>query len=74
MKQKTNKELYICRVSYVEDFCYNFGFYVKGDVRNYKLFTIIVTAIQTNEHIYTSLLYIHLIRGKLEYNKLTTLD
>ena len=56
MNQKTNKELYICRVSYVEVVCYNFGFYVKSDFRNYKLFTIILTAIQTNEHVYTYIL------------------
>ena len=31
---------------------------IESDVRNYKLFTIILTAIQTNEHVYTSLLNI----------------
>ena len=31
---------------------------IESDIRNYKLFTIILTAIQTNEHVYISLLNI----------------
>ena len=51
---------------------------IESDVRNYKLFTIILTAIQTNEHVYTLLLnilsegrvYQHLIEKiKTSYEK-----
>ena len=51
---------------------------IESDLRNYKLFTIILTAIQTNEHVYTSLLnilsegrvYQHLIEKiKTSYEK-----
>ena len=31
---------------------------IESDVRNYKLLTIIFTAIHTNEHVYTSLINI----------------
>ena len=52
---------------------------IESDLRNYKLFTIVLTAIQTNEHVYTSLLnilsdgrvYQHLIEKiKTSYEKL----
>ena len=51
---------------------------IESSYRNYKLFTIILTAIQTNEHVYTSLLnilsdgrvYQHLIEKiKTSYEK-----
>ena len=52
---------------------------IESDLRNYKLFAITLTAIQTNEHVYTSLLnilsvgrvYQHLIEKiKTSYEKL----
>ena len=51
---------------------------IESDLRNYKLFSIILTAVQTNEHVYTSLLnilsegrvYKHLIEKiKTSYQK-----
>ena len=51
---------------------------IESDLRNYKLFSIILTAVQTNEHVYTSLLnilsegrvYKHLIEKiKTSYEK-----
>ena len=51
---------------------------IESDLRNYKLFTIILSAIQTNDHVYTSLLnilsegrvYQHLIEKiKTSYEK-----